>query len=377
MKITLHEIPIADIVKGYVNNDEEGVVGYDGKLNIRPPYQREFVYKDPQKVAVIDTILKGFPLNVMYRVKNEDGTYELLDGQQRTLSFCEFLTTNHFHIKNEDGRVMYFHSLPKSELDKIHNYKVMVYICEGSDKERLKWFETINIAGEKLTPQELLNVNYTGSGLADAKRRFSKTNCVAYNMSKYGDKQPLLNGSPIRQEYLETALSWISGGKENISEYMSAHQHDENADELFNFFRDVIDWVKKTFPNYRKEMKGLEWGRLYTEYGKNKYDVDELEEKVKALMEDDEVTNPKGIYEYVLSNCSKDKERHLSIREFSDKDKRTAYERQNGICPICGIHHEIDEMEGDHIIPWSKGGKTTIDNLQMLCKKCNREKGNI
>ena len=377
MKITLHEIPIADIVKGYVNNDEEGVVGYDGKLNIRPPYQREFVYKDPQKVAVIDTILKGFPLNVMYWAKNEDGTYELLDGQQRTLSFCEFLTTNHFHIKNEDGRVMYFHSLPKSELDKIHNYKVMVYICEGSDKERLKWFETINIAGEKLTPQELLNVNYTGSWLADAKRRFSKTNCVAYNMSKYGDKQPLLNGSPIRQEYLETALSWISGGKENISEYMSAHQHDENADELFNFFRDVIDWVKKTFPNYRKEMKGLEWGRLYTEYGKNEYDVDELEKKVKALMEDDEVTNPKGIYEYVLSNCSKDKEKHLSIREFSDKEKSMMYSKQNGICPICGKHYEIEEMEGDHIIPWSKGGKTTIDNLQMLCKKCNREKGNI
>jgi hypothetical protein len=377
MKITLHEIAIADIVKGYVNNNEEGVVGYDGKLNIRPPYQREFVYKDPQKVAVIHTILKGFPLNVMYWAKNEDGTYEVLDGQQRTLSFCEFLTTNNFHIKNEDGRIMYSHSLPQSEKDKIYNYKVMVYICEGSDKERLKWFETINIAGEKLTPQELLNVNYTGSWLADAKRRFSKTNCVAYNMSKYGDKKFLLNGSPIRQEYLETALSWISGGKENISEYMSAHQHDENADELFNYFRDVIDWVKKTFPTYRKEMKGLEWGRLYAEYGENEYDVAELEEKINSLMADEDVTDHKGVYEYVLSNCSKDKERHLSIRKFSDKDKRTAYEKQNGICPICGEYHTIEEMEGDHIVAWSKGGKTTIDNLQMLCKKCNREKSNI
>lgn len=375
MKITLHEIAIADIVKGYVNNNEEGVVGYDGKLNIRPPYQREFVYKDPQKVAVIDTILKGFPLNVMYWAKNEDGTYEVLDGQQRTLSFCEFLTTTNFHIKNEDGRAMYFHSLPKSELDKIHNYKVMVYICEGSDKERLKWFETINIAGEKLTPQELLNVNYVGTWLADAKRRFSKTNCVAYNMSKYEDKKCLLNGSPIRQEYLETALSWISGGKENISEYMSVHQHDENADELFNYFKGVIEWVKATFPTYRKEMKGLDWGRLYAEYKDNEYDAEELETKINSLMADEDVTDHKGVYEYVLSNC--EKERCLSIRTFTDREKRTAYEKQNGICPICGKHHTIEEMEGDHIVAWSKGGKTTIDNLQMLCKKCNREKSNI
>ena len=379
---TFKQISIADLFNGFVNNEEEGVYTYiriDGELiktDIRPPYQREFVYSDDKRNKVIETLSRNLPLGVIYLAKNSDGTMEVIDGQQRIMSICKYLNGDFsvngiadFLNEKTFNCELYKNTAIYKQIMSYNN--LLAYIVDGSDDEKLDWFRTINISGEKLTEQELLNANYTGEWLCSAKRKFSKTNCVAF---KKGNK--LVNGSPIRQDYLETALSWISGGKENIQKYMGDHYQDENAEPLWKYFVEVIEWVEKTF-TYRKEMKGIDWGRLYREYGKNEYDVAELEEKVKALMADDDVNSKKGIYEYVLSNCSKDKERHLSIRKFSDKDKRTAYERQNGICPICGIHHEIDEMEGDHIIPWSKGGKTTIDNLQMLCKKCNREKGNI
>lgn len=380
---TFKQISIADLFNGYVNNEEEGVythIRIDGELiktDIRPPYQREFVYSDDKRNKVIETLSRNLPLGVIYLAKNSDGTMEVIDGQQRIISICEYLNgkfsvngiTDFLNEKTFDCE-LYKNTAIYKQIMSYNN--LLAYIVEGDDDEKLDWFRTINISGERLTEQELLNANYTGEWLCSAKRKFSKTNCVAF---KKGNK--LVNGSPIRQDYLETALSWISGGKENIQKYMGDHyQTDENAEPLWKYFVEVIEWVEKTF-TYRKEMKGIDWGKLYREYGKTEYNVAELEEKVKALMADDDVNSKKGIYEYVLSNCSKDKERHLSIRKFSDKDKRTAYERQNGICPICGTHHEIDEMEGDHIIPWSKGGKTTIDNLQMLCKKCNREKGNI
>ena len=379
---TFKQISIADLFNGFVNNEEEGVYTYiriDGELiktDIRPPYQREFVYSNDKRNKVIETLSRNLPLGVIYLAKNSDGTMEVIDGQQRIMSICKYLNgdfsvngiADFLNEKTFDCE-LYKNTAIYKQIMSYNN--LLAYIVEGDDDEKLDWFRTINISGEKLTEQELLNANYTGEWLCSAKRKFSKTNCVAY---KKGNK--LVNGTPIRQDYLETALSWISGGKENIQKYMGEHYQDENAEPLWKYFVEVIEWVEKTF-TYRKEMKGIDWGRLYREYGKTEYDVAELEEKVKALMADDDVNSKKGIYEYVLSNCSKDKERHLSIRKFSDKDKRTAYERQNGICPICGIHHEIDEMEGDHIIPWSKGGKTTIDNLQMLCKKCNREKGNI
>ena len=379
---TFKQISIADLFNGFVNNEEEGVYTYiriDGELiktDIRPPYQREFVYSDDKRNKVIETLSRNLPLGVIYLAKNSDGTMEVIDGQQRIMSICKYLNgdfsvngiADFLNEKTFDCE-LYKNTAIYKQIMSYNN--LLAYIVEGDDDEKLDWFRTINISGEKLTEQELLNANYTGEWLSSAKRKFSKTNCVAF---KKGNK--LVNGSPIRQDYLETALSWISGGKENIQKYMGDHYQDENAEPLWKYFVEVIEWVEKTF-TYRKEMKGIDWGRLYREYGKTEYDVAELEEKVKALMADDDVNSKKGIYEYVLSNCSKDKERHLSIRKFSDKDKRTAYERQNGICPICGKHHEIDEMEGDHIIPWSKGGKTTIDNLQMLCKKCNREKGNI
>ena len=379
---TFKQITIADLFNGFVNNEEEGVythIRIDGELiktNIRPPYQREFVYSDDKRNKVIETLSRNLPLGVVYLAKNSDGTMEVIDGQQRIMSICKYLNGD-FSVNgiadflNEKTFNCELHKNTAIYKQIMSYNNLLAYIVEGDDDEKLEWFRTINISGEKLTDQELLNANYTGEWLCSAKRKFSKTNCVAF---KKGNK--LVNGRPIRQDYLETALSWISGGKENIQEYMGNHYQDENAEPLWDYFVEVIEWVEKTF-TYRKEMKGIDWGKLYREYGKVDYNVAELEEKVKALMADDDVNSKKGIYEYVLSNCSKDKERHLSIRKFSNKDKRTAYEKQNGICPICGKHHEIEEMEGDHIVAWSKGGKTTIDNLQMLCKKCNREKSNI
>ena len=363
MEIKLKEVTIGEVAKGYKDNNEEGIVGYNGLLNIRPAYQREFVYKDKQRNAVIDTILKGFPLNVMYWVQNSNGTYELLDGQQRTISFCQFVS-GEFSIQDQNGNPTYFHNMSEVEQVKFKSYKLFIYVCEGNDEERLDWFRTINIAGEKLTDQELLNANYVGQWLSSAKRIFSKTNCKAYGI---GNKY--VKGSPIRQDYLETALDWISDG--NIAEYMAQHQFDENAEPLYNHFRNVIEWVERTFTNYRKEMQSVNWGKLYKTYGENIYNPIEVEEIVKSLMENEEVTDKKGIYEYVLSGQDEYIARKLSKRSFSANDKRTAYERQGGICPKCGEWHPIEEMEGDHIVPWWRGGKTTLDNLQMLCKKCN------
>jgi len=357
MKIELHEIPIRDIVKDYVDNQEEGVIGYGGKLNIRPKYQREFVYKDQQRDAVIETIVKKFPLNVMYWVKNGDA-YEVLDGQQRTISFCQYVKG----IFSINARA--WHNLTNTEQERILNYKCMVYFCEGDDEEKLAWFEIINIAGEKLTPQELRNAVYTGPWLTDAKRHFSKTGCAAYNLAK-----DYVSGSAIRQEILETALDWISKGK--IKEYMSQNQQEENANELWQYFLKVINWVQTIFPTYRKEMKGLPWGELYNKHGKKKFNNAETEKRIKELMMDDDVTKKSGIYPYLITGD----EKYLSIRAFTESQKRAAYEKQKGICPHCKEHFEIEEMEGDHITPWTEGGKTLPDNLQMLCKDCNRRKG--
>ena len=360
MKIELHEITIRDIAENYIDNAENGIIGYNGKLNIRPKYQREFVYKEKQRDSVIETVVKGFPLNVMYWVKNSDNDFEVLDGQQRTISFCQYVNGD-FSLNNRA-----FHNLTKTEQQQILDYKVMVYFCEGNDKEKLDWFKTINIAGEKLTDQELRNAVYTGTWLSDAKLKFSKRNCAAYlKGNKY------LSGEPIRQEYLETALKWINGGK--IEEYMATHQHSPNANELYSYFLKVIDWVEMTFTKYRREMKGIEWGVLYNQYKDIVVDTVELEKEITSLMADDDVTSKKGIYVYVLTR----QERHLSIRDFDNRMKRSAYERQKGICKKCGKHFELEQMEADHITPWSRGGKTISENCQMLCRDCNRRKSDI
>lgn len=357
MEIKLKEITIRDVVKDYVNNDEEGVVGYGGKLNIRPKYQREFVYKDKQRDEVINTINNGFPLNVMYWAKNSDNDYEVLDGQQRTISFCEYVAGN-FSLNN-----LAFHNLTQTAKDRILDYKLMVYVCEGTDEEKLAWFKIINIASEPLREQELRNAIYTGEWLTDAKRHFSKSNCAGYNLGK-----DYMNGDYIRQDYLETVLKWISNN--NIEKYMSDHQLDPNANELWLYFNSVINWVKTIFPKYRKEMKGVDWGKLFNKYKDTPFDSNKLEQTIEKLMQDEDVTKKSGIYEYLLDGD----ERHLSIRAFTDNQKREAYEKQKGICPICKNHFEINEMEGDHIIPWSRGGKTTAENCQMLCRDCNSRK---
>ena len=358
MEIELHKITIGELTKGYVDNAESGVKAFGGKLDVRPPFQREFVYNEKQREAVIDTVTNGFPLNVMYWATRDDGTYEIIDGQQRTISICQYVNGDFaFFFK-------YFYNLKQDEAAKILDYELQIYICSGTDSEKLKWFRTINIAGEKLTEQELRNAVYSGSWVSDAKRYFSKNNCAAYGLaSKY------LNGSPIRQDYLETALYWISRNV-GIEIYMGKHQHDNNAIELWNYFQSVISWVKAIFPKYRKEMKGVDLGWLYDKFHTQNLNVQQLESRVSDLMKDSDVQKKSGIYPYVLDGD----ERHLGIRAFDDNTKREVYENQNGICKICGEHFEIEQMEADHITPWCQGGHTVKENCQMLCKKCNREK---
>ena len=365
MKIELHKLSVRKVIVGYKDGAEEGVVAYNGKLDIRPKYQREFVYKEKQRDAVIETIKNSFPLNVMYWMIREDGGYEVLDGQQRTISIGQYVTGD-FSLNER-----YFHNLTKEEQDQILDYELMIYFCEGTDKERLDWFRIINIAGEKLTDQEIRNAVYTGSWLSDAKLKFSKSNCAAYLLANDGGS--LVSGSPIRQEYLETALSWINDGK--IEDYMAKHQHDKNAEKLWQYFQDVIAWVRKTFTNYRREMSTVEWGELYNKFKDKKLNSGKLEAEIKILMQDEDVTKKSGIYPYVLTR----QEKYLSIRAFTDKMKREAYERQKGICPHCKGENrkkkwEIEEMEADHIKPWHEGGKTNSENCQMLCKQDNRTK---
>jgi hypothetical protein len=360
MKIELRSITIAELAKNFKDDKEGGVTGYSGKLDIRPPYQREFVYKDKQRAAVIDTVLKGFPLNVMYWSVREDGTFEIIDGQQRTISICQYINGD-FSVDN-----LYIQNRPADQQQKINDYKLTVYLCSGTDSERLDWFRTINIAGEKLTEQELRNAVYAGPWVSDAKRYFSRINCPAQGLA--GD---YMAGVPIRQEYFETVIDWISSGA--IEQHMATHQFDKDAGELWNYFQEVMAWVQSSFTSYRSEMKGLPWGEYFNKHKTTALDSVNLEAQVAMLMEDDDVSNKRGIYAYLLT---KD-ERHLNIRTFDIKQKREAYERQKGICVKCKKKFPLEEMEADHITPWSKKGKTVADNCQMLCKEDNRRKSNV
>jgi len=358
MDIELHNITVRELVKGYQDNQESGVSGFDGKLNIRPPYQREFVYSEKQREAVIDTVTRGFPLNTMYWAVIPNG-FEIIDGQQRTISLCQYVD-GVFSYKDR-----YFHNLQADERDQILDYSLTVYQCQGSDSEKLDWFRTINIAGEKLTDQELRNAVYAGSWTADAKRYFSKTQCAA---AQLGDKY--MHGAPIRQDYLETVIYWISGGR--IEDYMAQHHHEPTANPLWLYFQAVIGWVEATFPKYRREMKGLPWGIMYNQHHGDKLDPKALEAEISALMIDDEVNKKKGIYEYILTRDSK----FLSLRAFTEAQRRSMFESQAGECNTCKKTFEYSQMEADHITPWSEGGKTILENGQMLCKDCNRRKSN-
>ncbi|MCD4654508.1 DUF262 domain-containing protein [bacterium] len=357
MKIELKEITVRELANGYEDNAEGGVVGFGGKLDIRPPYQREFIYKDKQRDAVINTLTKDFPLNVMYWSVREGGDFEIIDGQQRTISVCQYVNGDFAYLNR------YFHNLQDDEQEQILNYKLTVYLCSGTDSERLDWFRVINIAGEKLTDQELRNAVYAGSWVSDAKRYFSKTGCPAYGIGS-----DYLNGSPIRQDYLETAIKWISDGE--IESYMATHQHDQNASPLWIYFQSVITWVSATFTKKRKFMKGVNWGTLYTQYKDEKYNKEKTEEATAKLILDDDVTKNSGIYPYILTRD----EKYLSIRAFSDAMKQKVFEKQKGKCVKCGNEFEISEMEADHITPWYEGGKTTEENCQMSCKEDNRRK---
>lgn len=365
MKIELTKVKIKDLFNGFENNESTGeVVGFGGKLNIRPKYQREFVYKDEQQKEVIRTVRRQFPLNIMYWSKNPDGTFELLDGQQRTMSICRYLSGGFSVDEN------YFHNLTLAEKEKIENYELMVYVCEGEEREKLDWFRIVNIAGEKLEDQELRNSVYTGEWLTDAKKYFSGGNPPVKGVGRRNGGY--LAGAPLRQKYLETVLRWISNGK--IEDYMALHQKDRNATELKRYYEDVISWAESVFPEDNKEMVGVDWGELYNKHKDEGFEdiADENARRVRELMEDEEVQKKSGIYRYILT----DDERWLNLRQFSESDKKTVYARQRGICPICREHFEIDEMDADHIKPWSQGGKTEISNLQMLCRKCNHEKSN-
>lgn len=357
MKIELKEITVCELTEGYQDNQENGVVGYGGKLDIRPPYQREFIYKDKQRDAVINTLTKEFPLNVMYWAVRNDGNFEVIDGQQRTLSVCQYVNGDFAYM------FRYFHNLQPDEQKQILDYKLMIYLCSGTDSEKLEWFRTINIAGEKLTDQELRNAVYAGTWVSDAKRYFSKNGCPAYAIGS-----DYLNGSPIRQEYLETAIEWISDG--HVEDYMAKHQHDPNATELWIYFQSVITWVSATFTHKRKFMKGVDWGSLYNKHKDKKYDSKKIEKETADLILDDDVTKKSGIYPYILTRD----EKYLSIRAFSDATKQKVYERQKGKCVVCGNQFDITAMEADHITPWYEGGKTIEENCQMLCLFDNRRK---
>ena len=374
MKIKLKEVTVAELFDGYKDNDENGVVGYGGKLNIRPAYQREFVYDEKKKKAVIDTVWKGFPLNTMYWVKTGSDTYEVLDGQQRTLSICRFLAPGGFSVKI-NGESLYAHNIKKRDPEgyqRILDYKLMVYECEGTNAEKLEWFKVINIAGEPLKAQELRNAIYTGPWLSDAKRHFSKKGCAAYNLGK-----DYVSGAVDRQEFLEKAIQWIAyRDGVTIDDYMAIHQNDPDAQELWLYYQDVIRWVSSRFINTRKEMKSVDWGLLYRDYHDVQINPNDIEKRIAELMIDDDVTKKAGIYPYILTG----EEKHLSIRAFSEKQKREAYEKQGGICPFCehdGVTGKVwmlEEMEADHITPWHDGGKTITANCQMLCKAHNRTK---
>ena len=379
MKIDMIKVPVRDLIQGYYEDDSTSrVVAWGGKLDVRPEYQREYVYGEGQRDAVINTVLHGFPLNIMYFVDRKDGTYEVLDGQQRIISICRY-AQNKFSVKLPSATgsgydTVNFPNLFDEQLSAFMDYELMVYICEGTEKEKIEWFEIINIAGEELEKQEILNAVLHCAWVTDAKSVFSRRNCPAYkHYGKY------MAGDCIRQKYLETVFRWRADaegitGKDAVRQYMMKHRADPNADALWDYFEKVFEWVQQTFGKFNSNMKGVEWGLLYNKHKDDNIDPSIIQMEVETLMADDEVGSKKGIYEYLLSTRKPSDERLLSLRAFTDTEKKTMYARQGGVCPICGKKFELKEMDGDHKKPWSKGGKTTLENGQMLCRSCNLKK---
>ena len=388
MKATLLTEPfltVRDICDGFVYSEVEGkgLYGWSGKLVIQPEYQRNYIYADGKKdVAVVDSLLKGYPLGLLYFVKTEDGRYEVLDGQQRITSFGRFVR-NKFPVLDAEGMPHYFDGLNAEEQNRILGSRLTVYVCEGGETEIKEWFKTINIAGVPLVEQELLNAIYSGPFVTAAKEVFS--NSGNSTMQKW---KCYVAGDERRQKVLETALDWVSRG--GIEEYMGKHRQDADCRELKAYFTSVIDWIDGVFCGVKDEMCGLDWGRLYETYRKNAYDPGKVWKRVEELFADEFVTDRRGIFEFILGG-EKDT-RLLNVRVFSDKEKKQVYARQTAAaekkgasnCPLCAIGHDanakriwkLSEMDADHVQAWSKGGATDIANCQMLCKTHNRAKGN-
>ena len=387
MKTTLHtDWTVGDVCKGFIydKNEGKGLFGLDGKLIIQPEYQRNYIYGDGKKdVAVVESLLKGYPLGLIYFVLNADGMFEVLDGQQRITSFARFVNMSWPFAVERNGKPRYFNSLDPDEQKKITNAALTIYVCEGEPSEIQEWFETINIAGVPLLKQELRNASYHGPFVTKARAVFSNTGNA--NMNRW---QTYVKGDPKRQAILETALDWVSNG--NIDEYMAEHRKDTGIDELKNHFDTVLDWVDSVFDYTGNEVCGLEWGRLYRQYHTNAYSKDKVTKRVNELLDDTQVTNNKGIFEYILG---KEQDASLlNVRVFDEKTKKAVYNKQTkeaeekGIsnCPLCAIgpennskrKYKLNEMDADHVTAWSKGGATDASNCQMLCKTHNRAKGN-
>lgn len=387
MKTTLHtDWTVGNICDGFIydKNENKGLFGLGGKLIVQPEYQRNYIYGDGKKdVAVVESLLKGYPLGLIYFVKNSDGMYEVLDGQQRITSFARFVNQTWTFAVEWRGKTRYMDSLDKDDQDKIYNAPLTIYVCEGEPSEIQEWFETINIAGVPLVKQELRNASYHGPFVTKARAVFSNTGNA--NMNRW---QTYIKGDPKRQAILETALDWVSGG--DIDGYMAKHRNNPDISELQNHFDTVMDWVDAIFDYTGKEVCGLDWGRLYTEYHTNAYSKAKVTASVNRLLVDFAVTNKRGIFEYVLGG--EQDPSFLNIRVFDDRTKKSVYDVQTKAarlkdesnCPLCAIGHDnnrkriykLSEMDADHVTAWSHGGATDISNCQMLCRTHNRAKGN-
>lgn len=388
METTLRtEITVKEICDGFVYSELEGkgLFGLSGKLTIQPEYQRNYIYASEggkREVAVIESILKGYPIGLIYFNKVNPDNFEVLDGQQRITSLGRFVT-NKFAIKDENGNEQLFGGFALDKKNKILNTKLLIYECEGTESEIKEWFRTINIAGVPLNSQELLNAVYSGPFVTLGKEEFS--NSKNSNIQKWS---AYISGSANRQDFLERALQWVS--KENVNEYMSRHRFDNNITELKDYFNSVIDWVSTVFTDVESEMKGIEWGRLYETYRKKPYNSKTVSAEVKRLYADPYVKSRKGIFEYVLGGSTDTK--LLEVRVFDDATKKSVYAKQTEVaekkgvsnCSLCAIGHDsnktkiwkLTEMDADHVTAWSKGGATDIKNCEMLCKTHNRAKGN-
>lgn len=375
MKITPKKISIGQLTQDYIDksSEEKGVTAYGGKLDIRPPYQRNFVYSDEKRNAVIESIKNEFPLNTIYWADNGKGRYEVIDGQQRIISICEYVHSN-FSV-NWNGEQLEFHNL-KGQQKKFLDYKLDVYLCKGPEHEKIKWFRIINIAPEVMKPQELRNAVYRGKWVSDAKIFFSKRNGPAYSI---GHKYVNSSKSAERQEYLELAIKWDSINKikkkgisesERIDLYMQQHQNNNSAKDLKKYFENVIAWIELNFKKYNKKISQIDWGIYYNKFKKKKFNVDEIEKEVSKLLLDDDVSDS-GIYPYIITG----EEKHLNIRAFTLSMKLKVHEIQKGKCKNskCNVKGDLENFEFDHIVPWSKNGRTEIDNCQMLCIKHHKE----